>query len=55
MGIVYFLVVVAGFLGALLLGHAIWCALFRLINPLQEWANRQIADCESRWDNEEDE
>ena len=53
--VVWLLIVPAVFLGALVFGHAVFTLLLRTISPLEIWANKQIEDCESRWDREDEE
>lgn len=53
--LVWLLIVPAAFIGMMLVGHGIMTVLFRTIRPLEKWADKQIADCESRWDREDEE
>lgn len=52
--VVWLLIVPAVFLAAMLIGHGIFTVLLRTISPLEIWANKQIEDCESRWESEDE-
>lgn len=53
--LVSFLLITGVFIIGLTALYSVWSLLLRIIPCLQHWANRQIADCEKRWNNEENE
>lgn len=49
--IVSFLLISGVVIFGLTVLYGLWNLLLRLIPSLQHWANRQITDCERRWNN----
>lgn len=55
MEVIYPLIVGFIFLGVVIIGYGVWNVLTWTSNPFQIWANSKIEDCESRWENEDEE